>query len=135
MIISSYQPVNRDRNSDQVIKEIILLISILCRQTICSLSGNADNFPYPLEDKYPLDPKTGYPYSKDCAKHAWGDYYFTEAAAAAFQNFYNNTDGLLDAWADFWGKTAQGFNDYRSVIGYELINEPFAGDFYRFVLQ
>nr|BAB16370.1 endoglycoceramidase [Cyanea nozakii] len=94
-------------------------------------TGNADNFPFPLEDKYPLNPQTGYPYPKDCAKHAWGDYYFTEAAAAAFQNFYNNTDGLLDAWADFWKKTAQGFKDYKSVIGYELINEPFAGDIYR----
>eukprot|EP00794_Sanderia_malayensis_P015069 gene15069-16624_t len=87
-------------------------------------TGNADNFPYPLEDKYPLDPKTGYPYPEDCRKHAWGDYYFTQASAAAFQNFYNNTDGLLDAWADFWKKTAQGFNGYDSIIGYELINEP-----------
>lgn len=94
-------------------------------------AGNAQNFPFPLEDKYELDPKTGYPSSEDCAKHLWGDYYFTEASAAAFQNLYNNTDGLLDAWAEFWGRTAQGFKDQRNIIGYELINEPFAGDIFR----
>ena len=96
------------------------------------IPGNAQNFPFPLEDKYELDPKTGYPSPKDCARHAWGDYYFTEAAAAAFQNFYNNTGGLLDAWADFWAKTAQAFKDDNNVIGYELINEPFAGDIFRY---
>ena len=84
-----------------------------------------------MEDAYPLNPETGYPYQKDCDKHSWGDYYFAEAAAAAFQNFYNNTDGLLDAWADFWKMTAKGFKNSNSVIGYELINEPFAGDVYR----
>ena len=95
------------------------------------LPGNAQNFPFPLEDKYELDPKTGYPSSKDCAKHLWSDYYFTEASAAAFQNLYNNTGGLLDAWAEFWGKTAQAFKDEPNIIGYELINEPFAGDVFR----
>ena len=99
----------------------------------CLPTGYADNFPFPLEDKYALNPKTGYPFQEDCNKHDWGDYYFSEAAAAAFQNLYNNTDGLLDAWADFWRKTAAGFRDEKSVIGYELINEPFAGDIYRLV--
>ena len=31
----------------------------------------------------------------------------------------------------FWKKTAMGFRKYRSVIGYELINEPFSGDIYK----
>ncbi len=109
-----------------------LLFHCLLSKRRISISGNADNFPYPLEnEKFPINPETGYPYPEDCAKHAWGDYYFTEASAAAFQNFYNNTDGLLDAWADFWKMTAQGFKESNSLIGYELINEPFAGDIFR----
>ena len=96
-------------------------------------AGNAQNFPWPFDDKWPIDPETGYPYDEDCAKHTWSDYYFTEAASAAFQILYNNTDGLLDDWADFWKRTAQGFEKYDSVIGYELINEPWAGDIYRYI--
>jgi len=48
----------------------------------------------------------------------------------AFQNLYNNTDGLRDRWAAFWAKTAETFKDYPNIIGYELINEPWAGDIY-----
>ena len=70
------------------------------------------------------------PTDEDCAKFPWSSYYLTEATSAAFQNLYNNTDGLLDSWTAFWAKTASGFKDFHNVIGYELINEPWAGDIY-----
>ena len=38
--------------------------------------------------------------------------------------------GLLDSFAAFWGKVAQEFSTSSSVIGYEIINEPWAGWFY-----
>ena len=78
-----------------------------------------------------LDPKTGYPYPEDCEKFSWGDYYFTEAAGQAFQNLYDNVDGLRDEWANFWKKTAYTFKEQASVLGYELINEPFCGNVYK----
>ena len=92
--------------------------------------GGAQNFPEPLHQPFVPDPKTGYPTSEDCAKFPWASYYFSEAASVAFQNLYNNTAGLRDAWAGFWAKTAAVFRGYPSVIGYELINEPWAGDIY-----
>ena len=70
------------------------------------------------------------PTDEDCGKFPWSSYYLTEATSAAFQNLYNNTDGLLDSWTAFWAKTASGFKDFHNVIGYELINEPWAGDIY-----
>lgn len=30
-------------------------------------------------------------------------------------------------WATFWGKVAQEFSDNEYILGYELINEPWAG--------
>ena len=93
-------------------------------------TGNAKNFPEPLHEPFIVDPKTGMPTDEDCAKFFWSDYYFTEATSVAFQNLYNNTDGLLDSWAAFWAKTASGFKNFSNVIGYELINEPWAGDIY-----
>ena len=35
--------------------------------------------------------------------------------------------GLRDSWATFWAQTAKQFADNPFVLGYELINEPFAG--------
>ena len=97
-----------------------------------SLLGDAKPFPYPLRrEAFPIDPKTGYPYEEDCVKIPWGNLYFTEAACKAFQSLYSNVDGLLDDWAEFWGKTAEYFKKYPSVVGYELINEPFCGDIYK----
>ena len=93
-------------------------------------TGNAKGFPEPLHEPFVPDPKTGMPSDEDCAKFAWSDYYFTEATSAAFQNLYNNTDDLLNSWAAFWAETALGFKSFSNVIGYELINEPWAGDIY-----
>lgn len=92
--------------------------------------GNARNFPEPIHAPFKVDPQTSYPTDEDCAKFQWATYYFSEAACVAFQNLYNNTDGLRDSWAAFWAKTAETFKDYPNIIGYELINEPWAGDIY-----
>ena len=54
----------------------------------------------------------------------------TEAAAHAYQDLYDNHEGMLDDLSDFWSRSASYFKDNPYVIGYEIINEPFAGDFY-----
>lgn len=94
---------------------------------------DAKPFPFPLEnvvDAYKINNETGYPDPEDCKKNDWGNYYFSEAVCKAFQNLYDNKNGLRDEWGKFWGKTAKVFHDNPNVIGYELINEPFAGDIY-----
>ena len=37
------------------------------------------------------------------------------------------TPGLTDKMAEFWGRVAQEFADNEYVLGYEVINEPWAG--------
>ena len=64
----------------------------------------AGAFPAPLSGgPYKTDAR-GYPLRSDCAKHAWADYYFSEAAASAFQGLYTNASGLTSAFADFWAE-------------------------------
>jgi endoglycosylceramidase len=46
----------------------------------------------------------------------------------AFENLYQNVDGMADAWANFWRQLAVTVSDLPSVLGYELINEPWGGD-------
>jgi endoglycosylceramidase len=36
-------------------------------------------------------------------------------------------DGIRDAFGHFWGNVSKTFKDFDSVLGYEIINEPFMG--------
>lgn len=64
---------------------------------------------------------------QDCAKHSWATYHTTQAVGVAYQNLYNNTNGLRDSFAQFWATVAANFVDSPYVIGYDIINEPWAG--------
>ncbi|KAL3896920.1 MAG: hypothetical protein SGCHY_003764 [Lobulomycetales sp.] len=88
-------------------------------------------FPKPLFNKpYTVNEK-GHPSAEDCAKHDWYDYHASYAFASAMQNFYDNKDGIRDSFAQFWKEIARNFVKYDNVLGYNLINEPFAGNVWR----
>ena len=91
----------------------------------------AKNFPFPLHEPYKLDPTTNLPSVIDCSRFSWATYYLTQAVGQSFENLYTNANGLRDEWAKFWIKTAQTFKSHTNVMGYELINEPWAGNVYR----
>lgn len=63
----------------------------------------------------------------------WSDAYFTSPAVqTAFDNFYANKPGpggvgLQDRYAGAWKFLAEHFANNPTVIGYDLMNEPFAG--------
>lgn len=46
------------------------------------------------------------------------------------QSLYDNEQDILKRFELFWGKVAQKFSDSPYVLGYELLNEPWAGDIY-----
>lgn len=92
-------------------------------------SPNAWPFSEPVHPVMPIDNKTGYP--EGCWQYPWASFYLADYTTSAFQNLYDNTYGLQDAFANFWKIVATTFQSYPSVIGYELINEPWAGDIYR----
>src|SRR5208283_3644550 len=63
----------------------------------------------------------------------WSDAYLTSPAVqAAMDNFYANRQGpggvgLQDRYARAWRRVAEHFAGNPTVIGYDLMNEPFAG--------
>lgn len=57
------------------------------------------------------------------------------STAYGYQALYDNVDGIQDAFADFWGNVSATLKGNDNVLGYELINEPFMGNFYRHILQ
>jgi endoglycosylceramidase len=60
----------------------------------------------------------------------WGLNYMAEATGAAFQDIYDNVNGMRDHFATFWAKVATSFKD-KNILGYEIINEPWAGNVYQ----
>merc|ERR1711973_76120 len=87
------------------------------------------NFPYPIEVEYEVD-ENGYPSREDCDSVQWPNYHFSTSLSHSVGRLYKNYDGLLDKFAAFWGLVAQTFADRDSVIGYEIMNEPWCGDIY-----
>lgn len=46
------------------------------------------------------------------------------AVQAAFRAFYENRDGIRDAFAATWGRLVAALGDTAAIAGYDLLNEP-----------
>lgn len=63
----------------------------------------------------------------------WSDaYMMSPAVQTAFDNFWKNKKasdsiGIQDHFANLWRHVAKRYADNRTVIGYDLMNEPFPG--------
>jgi len=63
----------------------------------------------------------------------WAAGYTTYAMSNAVQRFYDDEDLYLTKFAlHFWLRVAQRFQDKPWILGYELINEPWVGDVFKF---
>jgi endoglycosylceramidase len=61
----------------------------------------------------------------------WPKYHLTYAVSSAVGNMWDNKNGLRDKFVNFWGKVAERFSGNPNIFGYELVNEPFCGNFYK----
>eukprot|EP01118_Nematostelium_gracile_P005547 TRINITY_DN1761_c0_g1_i1.p1 TRINITY_DN1761_c0_g1~~TRINITY_DN1761_c0_g1_i1.p1 ORF type:complete len:423 (+),score=83.55 TRINITY_DN1761_c0_g1_i1:140-1408(+) len=86
-------------------------------------------FPLPVDLPYPVDSK-GYPNLTQCLSKQFAEYYLSEAVSNSFQKLYDDTNGIQTAFASMWQQIAQTFANNDNVLGYELINEPWAGDIF-----
>eukprot|EP01052_Picozoa_sp_SAG31_P036813 SAG31_NODE_4648_length_3069_cov_1.952525_2_plen_340_part_00 len=94
-------------------------------------------FPFspPFNNSQMYDEPTGelgrIPRHEACSADHGPDYgQWTREAAGAYQAIYSNWDGLGDAFASAWAHVAHRFAHRSEILGLELMNEPFAGDFY-----
>ncbi|CAF1253924.1 unnamed protein product [Rotaria sp. Silwood1] len=89
-----------------------------------------DGIPAWLYDKFPA-PAHAYPWPLNSAPPV-GDWFFgyiTEACSHGFQCLYDNVSGAVESMSKFWRLVAKTFGGYSNVLGYELINEPWAGNY------
>ena len=47
------------------------------------------------------------------------------------QSLYDNEQQIQDQFALFWERVAEKFQNNKYVLAYEVLNEPWVGDFYR----
>ena len=93
-------------------------------------------FPSPVEllpwDASHFETSTGYalPTKQACARHDWPSYQLAQATGVGYQMLYTLPELTL-AWADMWRTVASFFRGHTEVLGYEIINEPFAGNPYQ----
>jgi len=68
----------------------------------------------------------------------WAFNYFQAAVLRAFDHFWDHDQGahpeLQDRYAAMWRHVAERFRDAPNVLGYDLMNEPFAGSRYGLVV-
>lgn len=88
-------------------------------QWVINKSTEGERFPHP------------WPMKGDCSSRGWMANTLSRAAAKAYQDIYDNKKGMLDDLVAFWSHSAARFEKNPNVIGYEIMNEPFAGDFYK----
>lgn len=99
----------------------------------CQQAEPAGTKPFPLPSvnaSYPLD-ANGYPTLDSCLSQMFAIYYLSDEVGAGFQCLYDNVDNLWDAFAGYWKAVATRFSSYENVLGYELMNEPWAGNVYQ----
>jgi len=90
--------------------------------------GSYDGAPRWVVNK--TQPRHPYPWPLKLPLSQWGVGYLSEATGQGFQDIYRNTHGGRDAWAAAWKAAATHFKGDAAILGYELLNEPFAGDIY-----
>jgi len=88
-------------------------------------------FPEPaVHGTYPTD-ENGDPEIESCLSEMFATYYMSAEVGAGFQCLYDNRDNLWEAMGNFWIQVAKYFSSSKNVLGYELLNEPWAGDIYQ----
>ncbi len=57
--------------------------------------------------------------------------YTSPEVASAFEAFWSNTADLQDKFIGYWRVVATKFANNSNVLGYDIINEPFAANLYK----
>ncbi|CAF1390470.1 unnamed protein product [Rotaria sordida] len=108
----------------------IYVLFDLHQDVLSSRFGTYDGIPLWLYNRFPPS-KHPYPFPLQSSSlgNNWALGYVTEACSHAFQCLYDNVAGAVESMSDFWRLIATTFGHYTNVLGYELINEPWVGNY------
>eukprot|EP00049_Salpingoeca_infusionum_P019093 m.360168 g.360168 ORF g.360168 m.360168 type:complete len:488 (+) comp18909_c0_seq1:45-1508(+) len=140
MMWSGAEPEENNFNETyfQIIETIIENLAEHNIYTLFDMHQDGLSSKFCLYDGVPLwvinrsEPRRAFPWPLpgNCSR-PWAENELAEASGQAYSDLYHNTRGMRDAYVNFWQVVAKRFANNSNVIGYELINEPFAGDVYQ----
>lgn len=106
--------------------------------------GGVGNFAEPLFGELPRDPQTHKINLSICLEHNFGTYYETFLVGNLFDCLYNATCNpfqdangtgnaskivmLQNEMKNYWAAVSAYFANNTYVLGYDILNEPIAGD-------
>ena len=120
-----------ERQVDRFANAGLYVIVDMHQDSLSSMFGSYDAIPLWLLESFSKPPWfLKYPWPRKTP--AAGDWqgYTTYACQKAFQDIYNNKSMAWNHWGDFWVEVATRLKSRSNVLGYELMNEPFAGNIY-----
>ena len=116
---------------NQLGKNGIYTILDMHQDVLSSLFCTYDGVPLWLIQKSIPKFKFPWPLKYDNCSRNWQLNQLTEASSQAYEDLYKNKSGMLDDFIHFWNKSLYLWNSNPYILGYELINEPFPGNFFR----
>ena len=103
------------------------LSEYFCGEGIPDWAVSNSNFPIPLAFPYN---RSGKPSREKCLSKDWWKYQFSYQSSSKYQDLYDNSE-LRNSFIGYWNIIGNWFNKSNNVIGYEIINEPWIGNFYK----
>lgn len=87
------------------------------------------SYPWPMKDTSGrcLEQFHWFQASFDQGYSTWACGYFSQDIANSFQQLYTEHK---EEFANVWKEIAKRFKGMPEILGYELMNEPWTGDFY-----
>ncbi len=89
------------------------------------------DFPSPVHSAYSREPGTDYPTLKEClSNNNFGEYYMTRLVNSFFTALYTEDHPIHTELHAYWRAIAEYFYTNPNVVGYDLVNEPAAGNLF-----
>ena len=89
-----------------------------------------DGFPAWLVEKLRTGAERQFPWPLAGIEN-WFCGYVTYEACHVFQGFYDNKYEAVDRLARVWAVIAQELGQFPNILGYNILNEPWAGNIYK----
>lgn len=96
-----------------------------------SLFCSYDGIPLWVAIKSVSKYKFPWPLKKNNCSRDWQLNHLSEASSQAYDDLYHNKSGMLHNFITFWEKSINLWENNPYILGYELINEPFPGNFFK----
>ena len=100
-----------------------------CYQSLLSIGFKLGGLCKSMESYNFQTDKEGNPLTSDCKKNLFYFYYTSPEVNSLFYSLYTNST-IQEAFYNYWEAVASTIGNNPYILGYDLFNEPWPGDFY-----